>query len=190
MQVLGIDPGSHHTGWGVVRCHGSSMRHVAHGTIHAKGEHLAARLRCIADDLDALLVAHKPDAVAVEGIFHQKNSKSALVLGHARGVILLSISRAGGDLFEYAPAEIKRATTGNGRADKERVRSMVKALLAYDGDLGYDAADALAAALCHAALGGTQLGERRDRVPGDQSRQTRKRSAQKRGSVITLRDVL
>ncbi len=153
MRVFGVDPGSHVTGWGVLRRVGSQMQRVGHGTIRAEGETLAARLQCIADELDSLFSIYKPDVVAVEGIFHQKNSRSALVLGHARGVILLSVSRAALPLVEYSPAEIKRATTGHGRADKERVRSMIGSILGFNSnDIPYDASDALATAVCHAAL--------------------------------------
>lgn len=160
MRVLGIDPGSHVTGWGAVGCSANRLHHLEHGTIRGQGE-LASRLRCIGDELDALLLRLEPDVVAVEGIFHQKNSRSALVLGHARGVILLSISRCEIPLFEYAPAEIKRAATGHGRASKGQVQSMVGSILSFDSrGVSHDAADALAAALCHALLAPARGGAR------------------------------
>ncbi len=152
MIVLGIDPGSHRTGWGVVWCEGSVLRHLASGILSGEGDTLSARLCAIADALDVLLARHQPEAVAVETIFHAKNSQSALLLGHARGVALLSAARAGAQVFEYTAGQIKQATVGRGRADKEQVRTMVRAILGLQGPLGLDASDALAAAICHAQL--------------------------------------
>ena len=152
MLVLGIDPGSHTTGWGVVRSVPGKLHHVASGVIAARGD-IPERLRQIADGLDALLVEHGPAQVSIESLYHHKNSQSALKLGQARGVALLSVARCGADLFEYAPAEIKRAATGNGRAPKELVARMVRMILGYHGELPLDASDALAAAICHAQRG-------------------------------------
>jgi len=150
VKVLGIDPGSNRTGWGLILREGTALRHLASGQIVARGSDLAQRLRCIGDQLDEILCQHQPTAVSVEGLFHHRNARSALTLGHARGVALLSVARADKPLFEYAPAEIKRAVTGNGRAPKEQVAEMVRLLLGYRGALPEDASDALAAAICHA----------------------------------------
>lgn len=149
MRVLGIDPGSHKTGWGVVESVGSSLRHIDSGTIHCAGADLPARLLLIADGLDEILRRVQPDAVVIEAMFHAKNSQSAIKLGHARGVALLCAARSGAEVHEYSPTEIKRAATGHGRASKEQVQKMVCSLLAYRGKLGFDASDALAAAICH-----------------------------------------
>lgn len=152
MRVLGIDPGSHRTGWGVIEMHGSRVEHVASGTIEARGEDLATRLRAIADGLDAVLASHQPMAVAVEMIFHAKNSRSALQLGHARGVALLCAARSGATIHEYTAGQIKQATTGRGRADKDQVQKMVQLILGLRGELGLDTSDALAAAICHSEM--------------------------------------
>jgi len=153
MRVLGVDPGSHRTGWGVVSVRGSRLSHIASGTIQAGGGELASRLRVIAEGLEAVLSDHRPDVVSVERIFHAKNADSALKLGHARGVVLLCIARADAPLFEYSAAEIKQATVGHGGADKMQVQRMVSMVLGYQGDLGLDQSDALAAAICHAHMG-------------------------------------
>jgi len=146
--ILGVDPGTLRTGYGLVRSHGTRFEHVASGVIAVEGE-MHQRLRVIADELDVLVAAHRPDAAAVESIFHHKNSRSALALGQARGAILVCLARGEVALFEYTPAEIKRAATGNGRATKETVTRMVRMILGYRGTLANDAADALAAAICH-----------------------------------------
>lgn len=148
MIVLGIDPGSHRTGWGLVETRGNALRYIDSGTIAAGGASLSKRLLSIADSLDEILRRHAPNRVCVEAVFHHKNSQSALRLGHARGVILLCAARAGREVHEYTPAEIKRAVTGSGRADKEQVQRMVRLLLGCEGELGFDASDALAAAIC------------------------------------------
>jgi crossover junction endodeoxyribonuclease RuvC len=155
MIVLGIDPGSHFTGWGVIEANGRVLRHVASGTIVAQGESLAARLTSIAVDLEAILTRYAPQAVAVENIFHAKNSRSALLLGHARGVALLIAARAGASVHEYNPTQIKQSLTGRGRAGKEQVQKMVCMVLGPIDELRLDASDALAAAICHAEMART-----------------------------------
>ena len=152
MRVLGIDPGSHKTGWGLVERHGSKLLHVASGTLVAGALPLAGRLKTIADGLDRVLSDHRPDAVAVETLFYARNAASALQLGHARGVALLCAARSNVPVFEYTAGQIKQATTGRGRADKEQVQAMVKVALGLHGRLGLDASDALAAAITHAFL--------------------------------------
>lgn len=150
MRVIGIDPGSHHLGWGVVEAHGSRLLHVASGTVHAPAGALVDRLCHMGEHLDRLLAQHSPQAAAVEAIFHAKNSRSALSLGHARGVVLLCLGRAGLPVHEYTPAQIKQATTGRGGAGKEQVQVMVRMLLGLtNAPAELDTTDALAAALCH-----------------------------------------
>jgi crossover junction endodeoxyribonuclease RuvC len=153
VRIIGIDPGSNHLGWGVVEAHGSRVVHVASGTLHAPAGNLVSRLCYIAEHLDALLSEHQPRAGAVESIFHAKNSLSALRLGHARGVALLCLGRAGLSVHEYTPGQIKQAATGHGHADKEQVQTMVRMLLGLTQRItDMDTSDALAAALCHVQL--------------------------------------
>jgi crossover junction endodeoxyribonuclease RuvC len=155
--VLGIDPGSHRTGWGVVQVNGSRLLHVASGVVHGDSESLPKRLANLADGLDAMLGTYRPQALSIESIFHAKNSQSALQLGHARGIAVLCAVRAGLSVFEYTPGQIKQATTGRGRAEKEQVQAMVRMILGLAGDveLILDQSDALAAAICHAQIHGS-----------------------------------
>jgi crossover junction endodeoxyribonuclease RuvC len=155
ITVLGIDPGSHKTGWGVVVGDGSRLTHVASGIIVGGAGELPARLCAIADGLEDLLRRHTPNAVSVETIFHAKNSQSAIALGQARGVALLVAARAGAQVFEYTAGQIKQATTGRGRADKEQVAQMVSVILGVRDFAALDASDALAAAICHAQMHAT-----------------------------------
>lgn len=150
MRVLGIDPGSHRTGWGVVQAEGGRMRALASGVIRAGDGATAERLRTIADGVDEVLRQHRPDAVAIETVFHAKNAQSALILGQARGVALLCAARAEAEIFEYTAGQIKQAVSGRGRAEKEQVRQMVQLILGLDGPMAIDTSDALAAAICHA----------------------------------------
>ena len=155
MRVLGIDPGSHVTGWGVVEAVGSRMLHVASGVIRAPHEALVARLLAIADALDALLAEHQPQAVSVETVFHSVNAQSAIKLGQARGAALLCAGRFGAPVFEYTAGQIKQAVTGRGRAEKAQVQTMIRLLLGLSEAMPFDASDALAAAMCHAQMHGT-----------------------------------
>jgi crossover junction endodeoxyribonuclease RuvC len=151
VKIFGIDPGSHRTGYGCVVSDGSRHRLVACGTISAPGSApLPERLRAIHGALRALLDQHRPDCVAVEDVFHARNVRSALLLGHARGVALLAACEAGVPVAAYSPAEIKHAVVGFGRAEKRQVQSMVRLLLGLDAPPSpHDVADALAAAICH-----------------------------------------
>ena len=115
MRVLGIDPGSRMLGWGVVERHGTRLCHVAHGVINAGKGELCGRLVIIDEGLRNVLEEHKPAAAAVEAMFFAKNAQSAATLGHARGVVLLCVSRAGLSPHEYPPARVKRAVVGRGR---------------------------------------------------------------------------
>jgi crossover junction endodeoxyribonuclease RuvC len=151
VKIFGIDPGSERTGYGCVETDGRRHRLVVFGSIAAPA-HTAFpdRLLLIHAGLTALLAEHRPDCVAIENIFHAKNVRSALRLGHARGVALLAASAAGVPIAEYSPAEIKRAVVGFGRAEKPQVGQMVKLLLGLAAAPSpHDAADALAVAICH-----------------------------------------
>jgi crossover junction endodeoxyribonuclease RuvC len=151
VRIFGIDPGSHRTGYGCVERVGS--RHVLVICGSLSGPPRATfpdKLNAIHDGLKALIMEHRPDCVAVEDIFHARNVRSALKLGEARGVALLAASEAGVPVVSYAPAAIKRAVVGYGRAEKHQVQQMVKLLLNLEQPpTPHDVADALAVALCH-----------------------------------------
>ena len=151
MIIFGIDPGSERTGYGCVDSDGRRHRLVAFGTIAAPAHAtFPERLSIIHAGLAALLAEHRPNCVAIENVFHAKNVRSALKLGHARGVALLAACQAGMAVAEYSPAEIKRAVVGYGRADKPQVQQMIKLLLGLaEVPSPHDAADALAVAICH-----------------------------------------
>lgn len=149
--MLGIDPGTATCGYGVVRGGEGSAKLVECGVIRTTAATpLAERLVTLFDGLSELLARHQPDAVAVEGLFHGKNARSALVLGHARGVALLVAAQAGLAVAEISPAEVKRAVTGTGSATKEQVGLMVARLLRLAAPpTPADAADGVAIALTH-----------------------------------------
>lgn len=151
--ALGIDPGTRNLGWGVVARSGNRLRHVAHGVIRlANEETLSARLAMIFEQLGAVIVEHRPQVGAVEGVFFDKNAQSAAKLGHARGVVLLCLEQRQVDVVEHAPARVKRTLAGNGRAEKEQVARMVKAILGLPELPPSDAADALALAITELRL--------------------------------------
>jgi crossover junction endodeoxyribonuclease RuvC len=150
MRVLGIDPGTHYLGLGLVEGQGNYRRHIAHWLLTPRDQgELPQRLCYLFDALSEIIAVHKPDEVAIEGVFHAKNARSAIVLAHARGVALLCAARAGLKVFEYAPASIKRAVGVSGRSGKENVSRMVRTLLRLPAIERADCADALAVALCH-----------------------------------------
>jgi crossover junction endodeoxyribonuclease RuvC len=150
MVILGVDPGSHATGYGLIASEGSSFRHLSSGVIRPRSATLAERLVTIDAEVRALLAAGAPDQVAIEGLFHARSPRTAIVLGHARGVVLLAARSGGAAVAEYAPRAVKLAVTGSGRASKDQVRAMVARLLqGAPARLGLDQADALAVALCH-----------------------------------------
>lgn len=152
MRIFGIDPGSVRTGYGCVDSDGSRHRLVSCGAVTpVPGSALPDRLRHIHDALRLLLDEARPDCIVVENVFHARNVRSALVLGHARGVSVLAAVETGRPLFEYSPAEIKQAVVGFGRAEKGQMQQVVKLLLGLDAvPTPHDAADALAVAICHA----------------------------------------
>ncbi len=152
--MLGIDPGTATLGYGVVSgAHDarSPARLVECGVVRTRtGQPLAVRLAAIFDGVTELLARHTPDAIAVEGLFHGRNARSALILGHARGVVLLAAARAGLGVAEVSPAEVKRAVTGTGAATKSQVGAMVMRLLRLaSAPAPADAADGVAIALTH-----------------------------------------
>jgi crossover junction endodeoxyribonuclease RuvC len=151
MIILGIDPGSIRTGWGVVRREGPRCCYIAAGTINAgKDEELPTRLHVIYEALRAVIVEHAPTSVAVEDIFHARFASAALKLGHARGIALLVGAQAGLPISAYPPALVKRSIAGRGQADKEQVARIVGAILGLRVLPEIDATDALAIAITHA----------------------------------------
>ncbi len=157
IRIIGIDPGSAATGWGVIDCIGARLAFVASGVIRpprplARPERLAhifAALRTLIDE-------HRPAEAAVEATFVNANPQDALVLGEARGVALLAPAAAGIAVAEYATNSVKKAVTGRGHAAKEQVQTMVRVLLPASGEQAADAADALAVAICHAHCRGAK----------------------------------
>jgi crossover junction endodeoxyribonuclease RuvC len=158
VKVFGIDPGSNRTGYGCVETDGSRHRLVACGAIATPPRApFPDKLLAIHDRLAALLSEWRPDAVAVENIFYATNVRTALKLGHARGVAILTAVEAGVPVAEYTPAEIKRAIVGYGRAEKHQIQEMVRRLLGLARvPTPADAADALAVAICHVHAQGTE----------------------------------
>jgi crossover junction endodeoxyribonuclease RuvC len=149
-RVLGIDPGSAVTGWGIVETTGTALIHLAHGTVVTAGIHgQAARLERIYRGLEEVIDSYNPDGVCVERVFFARNPQSALKLGQARGVAILAAARRSLAVHEYAAVEIKAAVVGYGHATKQQVQMMIASLLRLRGKLPADAADALAAAICH-----------------------------------------
>lgn len=151
MRVLGVDPGTAVTGYGVVDPAAGIGRLIECGTITlARGGPLARRLRELHDGIAELIERHRPTALALENAFYQKNVRTTLVLGHARGVVMLAAEEAGLEIFEYAPATIKRVVAGAGGAGKPRVATMVARLLRLEhAPHPADAADGVAVALTH-----------------------------------------
>lgn len=155
MRVLGIDPGSQVTGFAVVEVRGTSLVLVEGGCVTTKtGDAIERRLATLHAGLRDVITRTEPTHAAVESLFFSKNVRSAIQLGHARGVALLAIAQGGLEVFEYAPGEVKRAVTGSGGAEKEQVAHMVKLLLgpgfAKLASSRLDATDACAVAICHA----------------------------------------
>lgn len=150
MRVLGIDPGSTVTGYGVVEARGSGVALVASGTIEApRRDPLPQRLKRIHDSLLDVIDQWAPDQMAVEGLFFAQNPRTTLALGQTRGVVLLGAAAAELPVFEYSPMEVKQAVVGFGRATKEQVQEMVRRLLGLRSPVSADASDALGVALCH-----------------------------------------
>ena len=150
-RILGIDPGSRATGYAVVELVGQTARSLEHGVIRVPvTEALPLRLARLHAALLEIVRIHRPTEVAIEEVFTARNARAALVLGHARGVLLLAASTAECEIHEYAARSVKKAIVGYGQADKEQVAQMVARLLNLQHVPAQDAADALAIALCHA----------------------------------------
>lgn len=162
LRVLGIDPGSQATGFGVVERSGGVVRHVAHGTLRPPKEGTTARrLDVLYATLREVIERHRPEVASIEQVFVSRSARSALVLGQARGVALAALGAGGLIVHEYAPTRIKLSVTGNGRAAKTQIQRVVKRTLSLDKLPATDAADALAIAICHAQSGKLeQLGVR------------------------------
>ena len=148
-RILGLDPGSRRTGFGVLDCRDGQLALLAQGCLNVSSAAPAARLRMIFEGLAALFTEHRPAEVAIERVFVSRNVDSALKLGQARGAALCAVP-GGVPVFEYAPRAIKLAVVGTGSAEKFQVAHMVRMLLRFEGALSADAADALAVAVCHA----------------------------------------
>lgn len=150
MRVLGLDPGSRRTGYGVVEAQGNRLVAVAHGVVSPPGGlDLAGRLHAIASRVAEVLARTHPDAVVVEEAFYHESVRSTLVLGHVRGALLVVAAQHGCPVAEYSPREIKLSVVGHGGASKDQVAFMVRRLVNVQGELPADASDALAAAICH-----------------------------------------
>ena len=149
-RILGVDPGTLHTGWGLVEVTGESLHYLAHGTIGSpRNKDQGSRLRCIYRGLKEVLFRYEPQGISLEKIFFSRNAQSALKLGQARGVAILAAAESGIDIHEYSSTEIKLAVVGYGHASKLQVMKMVASLLHPSSRVSADAADALAAAICH-----------------------------------------
>ena len=149
IRILGIDPGSQVTGYGIIDMDGNHATHVTHGEIRVKGDTQGAKLHLIYEQLGRLIADHHPQEAAIERVFVHKNADSALKLGQARGSAIVACVEYGMEMYEYTANQIKQATVGKGHAAKQQVQHMVKVLLCLPEPPRADAADALAVALCH-----------------------------------------
>ena len=150
MLVLGVDPGSRVTGFGLVEKEGAGMRCIRSGIIRLPGEApFYERIHRIYQTMTEIMERHRPDQLAIEDCFFAKNVKSSLKIGHARGAVLIAAVECGLQIFEYTPLEIKKAVAGYGSASKEQVRSMIRWMLKMQSEPPLDASDALATAICH-----------------------------------------
>jgi crossover junction endodeoxyribonuclease RuvC len=177
VRVLGIDPGSRFMGYGVVEERRGRLAHVGHGVIKVDPDApLELRLKDLHDSLLTALRLYKPEAVAVEGVFTFRNARSALILGHARGVALLAAAQVGLSVHEYPPARVKRSVGASGSADKDAVARMVCTFLRLEEIERADASDALAVALCH-------LNHGRAAMPGAGGKGSRSRRKSARSAL-------
>jgi crossover junction endodeoxyribonuclease RuvC len=153
VRVLGIDPGSERTGFGVLDAMGARLTYVASGVIRTQKGEFADRLCEIFRCMQTVVDQYRPHEIAIERVFVNRNVDSALKLGQARGAAICGTVNANAEVFEYATRQIKLAVVGTGSAEKGQVQLMMRSLLKLDGPLSPDAADALAAAVCHALRG-------------------------------------
>jgi crossover junction endodeoxyribonuclease RuvC len=151
LRILGIDPGSHITGYGIIEKEGNYLRHIIHGEIKSKKDSLlSTMLISIYQQLSEVITQTAPQAIALENIFYGKNVRSLIKQAQVRGVVIFAGADKGMPVFEYSPLEVKKAVVGYGRAEKRQVQIMVKAILKLTALPPADAADALATAICHA----------------------------------------
>jgi crossover junction endodeoxyribonuclease RuvC len=153
IRVLGIDPGSQRTGFGVVDATGSRLAYVASGVIRTSQGEFAARLCEIFRCMQSIVAQYQPQEIAIEKVFVNRNPDSALKLGQARGAAICGTAESNADVFEYATRQIKQAVVGTGSAEKAQVQLMMRSILKLEAPVPADAADALAAAVCHALRG-------------------------------------
>ena len=150
MRVMGVDPGTHRTGFGVLESSGRDYKLVICGTIRASSKDpIAKRLLHIFESLQKNIQSYQPDVMALETLFFAKDIQAVERIGEARACAMLAASKQGIEVIEYAPTEVKKSVTGNGRASKEQVQFMVKRLLNLKEAPAIDASDALAIAMCH-----------------------------------------
>jgi crossover junction endodeoxyribonuclease RuvC len=157
IRVLGIDPGSQRTGFGVLDAAGTRLTYVASGVIRTSHAEFSARLCEIFRCMQTVVAQYQPHEIAIEKVFVNRNPDSALKLGQARGAAICGTADAKAAVFEYATRQIKQAVVGSGSAEKSQVQLMMRSLLKLDGPVAADAADALAAAVCHALRGRAML---------------------------------
>lgn len=160
MVILGIDPGYAIVGWGIVRYESNHFKTLDYGAVTTPaGMHFSDRLEKIFDGIDYLLDTYKPDAMSIEKLFFNTNQKTAIDVAQARGVILLAAKKAGVDIFEYTPLQVKQSVVGYGRAEKKQVQEMTRIILNLSAvPKPDDTADALALAICHGHASGSLLG--------------------------------
>jgi len=150
MRILGIDPGSRLTGYGIIEDSPRGYKYIASGSIRIKADYFPDRLKQIFDGILEIVDNYHPDQMAIEQVFMHKNADSALKLGQARGAAICAVQIKGLPVFEYAARQVKQAVVGKGAADKVQVQHMVKLLLNVQGELSLDASDALGIGICHA----------------------------------------
>jgi crossover junction endodeoxyribonuclease RuvC len=150
--ILGIDPGSRITGFGIILEQNNTLSYIKSGCIKTHDGNFSDRLLLIYDGINRIMNDHKPQHVAIEQVFMHKNANAALKLGHARGVALVAAACHGGEIFDYSARQIKQAVVGYGAAEKSQIQHMVKRLLNLSATPQNDAADALAVAICHAQM--------------------------------------
>lgn len=157
MRILGIDPGSRLTGYGIIEDTARGYKYIASGSIRIKADYFPDRLKQIFDGIVQVVEMYRPEQMAIEQVFMHKNADSALKLGQARGAAICAVQTTGLPVFEYAARQVKQAVVGKGAADKLQVQHMVKILLSIQGELSYDASDALGISICHAHYQQTAL---------------------------------
>lgn len=166
MRVLGFDPGTATTGYGVVEGKGTRLTHIAHGVISTPaGQPFAVRLKAIFEECQRLIALHRPDAVAIEKLYFSRNVTTGMTVAQARGVIALASELAEKPIGEFSPLEVKNAVVGYGKATKQQVQDMVKILLSLDDrPRPDDAADAIALAICQIHAGKISAIQRMERT--------------------------